>query len=106
MKLKNIWLVLVSFIFLMAGNLLGLGDPSYVMLGLVPATFTDIKSLTEFTKTFNANSQGITDVAALTNGAAITKDPMSVFKKNTYHKDFKNFFKKNIRSQMIRKRFV
>ncbi|EMJ56530.1 hypothetical protein [Leptospira interrogans] len=72
MKLKNIWLVLVSFIFLMAGNLLGLGDPSYVMLGLVPATFTDIKSLTEFTKTFNANSQGITDVAALTNGAATT----------------------------------
>ncbi|EMJ56514.1 MULTISPECIES: hypothetical protein [Leptospira] len=40
------------------------------------------------------NSEGTTDVAALTNGAAITKDPMSVFKKNTYHKDFKNFFKK------------
>ncbi|MDI7166631.1 hypothetical protein [Leptospira santarosai] len=72
MKLKKIWLVLASFTFLVTGNLLGFGDPSYVMMGLIPATFTDIKQLTEFAKTFNANSQGITDVAALTNGQATT----------------------------------
>ncbi|WP_232417900.1 hypothetical protein [Leptospira interrogans] len=73
------------------------------MLGLVPATFTDIKPLTEFAKTFNANSQGITDVAALTNGAATTMhsldEEMVLFAQNTndyrflntmYYKDTKS----------------
>ncbi|EMO30074.1 hypothetical protein LEP1GSC170_1179 [Leptospira interrogans serovar Bataviae str. HAI135] len=79
---------------MVAGNLLGFGDPSNVVLGLVPATFTDIKQLTDFAKTFNANSQGITDVTALTNGAATTihslDEEMVLFAQNSNEYNFLN----------------
>ncbi|EMO26469.1 hypothetical protein LEP1GSC170_0271, partial [Leptospira interrogans serovar Bataviae str. HAI135] len=43
---------------------------------------------------FNANSQGITDVAALTNGAATIKDPLSKFKKIVFKRILKDSLKK------------
>lgn len=57
--------------FLFCTGLL-LGNAESVMLGLMSPTFGSLEEIRKFAKSFNANSEGITDVTALTNGAATT----------------------------------
>lgn len=85
---------LLSVAILAVVSLLGnLTAGETLIVALLP-TFTDFESLKAFTKTWTANSEGVTDVAALTNGAATTMhnldDMMVLLAQDTHDYKFIN----------------
>lgn len=64
-------LIGVVSVFLFCTGIL-LGNAESVMLGLMTPSFGTLEEIRTFMKSFNANSDGITDVTALTNGQALT----------------------------------
>lgn len=71
LNLKFTLIGVVSTILFCIG-LLHLGGTETVMLGLLTPSFGSLEEIRNFMKSFKANSDGITDVTALTNGAATT----------------------------------
>ncbi|WCL51515.1 hypothetical protein [Leptospira sp. GIMC2001] len=107
-SLKNIFglilSVLVVSVFLFYGDLMATGG-GLVTVALVAPTFTNFKELKEFAKSFNANSEGITDLTALTNGEALTMhsldETMVLMAQDTHDYKFMNtMFMKDTKSTL------
>jgi len=108
LKLKPFLSLVLSV--LIVGVLISFGDLGAAAVGgtsiaLMTPSFTNIEDLKAFTKAWQANSEGNTDVAALTNGAGTTYhnlDDTMILLANSMH-DFKfinTMFNKDTRSTL------